>query len=746
MRQYTKVTNATRLSAPSLSASHVVPARRSIPDASWAPNQFVPGTEYRIVRPLGEGGMGQVFEVEDEGTGRRFALKAIHRTLCLREDLAQRFRQEARVLGRLHEHPNVVEIVATGESKDKRVYLVMGLLKGCSLEHELTAQRDERPAPFEELVPWACGVTQQVLAALRAVHAEGIFHRDVKPANVFLLARGGVKLLDFGIAGFLMPRPGSKVQTEPGQVTGTPGYMPPERLEGRTADARTDVFATGVMLWEMLARERAVPDHDPHAASSRVAQEGIPPLGSKRGLARHLPPALIAVVDQATAHDANQRFASAEAFAEALRAAIVGFDEPANVGPLRGLKTAPVPVTPDDLTEPTGAPGAPTREVRFGLTTPPNGQAAGESSAFGVPSSVDPFAGTPPVGVALAAGPWAASSAGWGPQAERLPQTGSREHDWAYRESPTISARVGEVAALVAEESQASAGPPLSERQGPSSSRARKVMLRGGLLLALGAFGLGLASQGWRRSAATTETTTAYALPAAPTGEPEEAARNNAAATAEPAPPAAAAAALGATPAAAPAATAAVPAAAAALGASPEANPAATAAVPAEAAAVPAAAAAVPAAAAAVPVAAAAVPVAAAAVPAATAAAPAAAAALGASPAAAPAATAALAAGPAAVPAATAALAAGPAGAPAAAATGPSASALALKAAGVREARAGTDKGAPTAGNAAPRGAAAGTTPGGAARGVRKVRAEGARPPMPGEPGWRLKRVIKVEL
>jgi eukaryotic-like serine/threonine-protein kinase len=724
MRQYTKATNATRLSAPSLSASRVVPTRRSIPDASWAPNQFVPGTKYRIVRPLGEGGMGQVFEVEDEGTGRRFALKAIHRTLCLREDLAERFRQEARVLGRLHEHPNVVEIVATGESNDKRVYLVMGLLKGCSLEHELTAQRDERPAPFEELVPWACGVTQQVLAALRAVHAEGIFHRDVKPANVFLLARGGVKLLDFGIAGFLMARPGSKVQTEPGQVTGTPGYMPPERLEGRTADARTDVFATGVMLWEMLARERAVPDHDPHAASSRVAQEGIPPLGSKRGLARHLPPALIAVVDQATAHDANQRFASAEAFAEALRAAIVGFDEPANVGPLRGLKTAPVPVTPDDLTEPTGAPGAPTREVRFGLTTPPNGQAAGESSAFGVPSSVDPFAGTPPVGVALAAGPWAASSAGWGPQAERLPQTGSREHDWAYRESPTISARVGEVAGSMAEESQASAGAPLPERQGPPPSRATKVMLRGGLLLALGAFALGVTSQGWRRTAATAKATTAYALPAAPTGEPEEAARNDAAATAEPAPPAAAAAALGANPAAAPTATAAGVGAAATLGSSPEANPAATAALPAAAAALGAS-------------------------PEAT---PAAAAALGASPEANPAAKAALVAGPAAVPAATAAapaaaaaLAAGPVVAPAAAAKGPSASALALKAAGVREGGAGTDKGAPTAGNEAPRGAA-GTTPGGAARGVRKVRAEGARPPMPGEPGWRLKRVIKVEL
>jgi eukaryotic-like serine/threonine-protein kinase len=207
--------------------------------------------------------MGEVFEVDDERTGRRFALKAVHPAFVFRDDLAQRARDEARVLGQLYEHPNLVEVVAAGEAADGRPYLVMELLKGCSLEHELAAQRQALP-PLATRAPWACGVASQVLAALAAAHAIGVYHRDVKPPNVFLLSEGGVKLLDFGLASFVAPRAGVVFETEPGQIAGTPSYMPPERLRGQAADARTDVFGAGVLLWEMLTGERAVDCYRAH--------------------------------------------------------------------------------------------------------------------------------------------------------------------------------------------------------------------------------------------------------------------------------------------------------------------------------------------------------------------------------------------------------------------------------------------------------------------------------------------------
>ncbi|MCU0686670.1 MAG: serine/threonine protein kinase [Polyangiaceae bacterium] len=688
MKQYTKTTNATRLSAPSLAASRVVSARRSIPDESWAPNRLVPGTPYRVIRPLGEGGMGQVFEVEDEGTGRRFALKAIHRTLCLREDLAQRFRVEARVLGRLHEHPNLVEIVSAGEAADKRVFLVMELLKGCSLEYELAVQRDSPPVPFEELVPWACAVASQMLAALGAAHAEGVFHRDVKPANVFLQAKGGVKLLDFGIAGFLMPRAGSQVKTEPGQVTGTPSYMPPERLAGGKADARTDIFSAGLVLWEMLARQRAMPEGDPVVAATRLVQEGIPSLGSKRGLKGKLPPALIEVVDQATAYDASERFASIAAFAEALRAAMAGLAEPAFVGPLVSGALAPVPFAQAEATEQTGAEGAPTREVSFESSTAPGTQADARAAASSVPSSVDPFGRTPPAGFSSPA-----------PAAGRSPRARSLEHDVAYRDSPTATASVRDAEALAAKvwRARASKAPSESPKASSRPSSSRATMVGVGLVLALG-FGLGLASPRWRRHPA--EVT--QALPAAPREATGGAARADAAAPAEGAPRAEiakAAEAVANTPTPGEAQRAAAVEAIVVAEGAAEASPSARPEAPATAVAAPEAPATIP------------PPAAAATAPTTT----------------------------------------GAKGASVAAASGRAdadASTLMLKAAGVSAAPSGTGKNASTEAATASRGATPPTTPGttGAARGARKARDEGAKPPAPAGSGWRLKRVIKVEL
>jgi serine/threonine-protein kinase len=702
MNQSANFTNATRLSAPSLAVSHVAPARRAIPDDSWAPNQLVPGTDYRIIRPLGAGGMGQVFEVEDQRLGCRRALKAIRRSLCLRDDLAQRFRDEAWVMGQLHNHPNLVQVVYTDDADDGRVFLVMELLKGCSLDHELAAQQNVA-VPLEKLVPWACAVMGQVLAALGAAHAHGVLHRDVKPANVFLQAKGGIKLLDFGIAGFMAERPGSPL-TQPGQLPGTPGYMPPERLRGAPADVRTDVFAAGVLLWETLTRERVASELDPMVTSLRMLREGVPSLALRPELG--LPPAVVAVVDRATAYAPDNRFPSVDAFAEALQVATAttGLRLPANPGPLVGLSTAPVPAAPEGAAGPSPS-EAKTREVRFELPTAPTGRGDTMLEAGASPSSVDPFAGTPPVGFEALGSPRGAAPGGAAREADRWMRSGSREHDRAYRDSPTISARlgVGEASATNSEPepgsehepAAASKRQPAPPRERPSESqvaralpRANLVLLRVGLVMAVGAFGLGLSSPWWKHQ------TLRGAAVAAPV--PETVTTPEASAPAVPE-VATAIAALGANAPGVSEATAAATLAAApavALVTTPEvAKTTAPGAMPQAAKAV----------------------------------APVLAPEAGAAP-------------------------------KAARAEEAMAPALALKGAGVSP-PAGATRGEPLGGakatGTAPTGAkAAGAAPTGAnatapaaARGVRKVRAEGQTPPpQPGKSGWRLKRVIKVEL
>ncbi len=692
MKQFTKPTNMTRLSAPSLLASRVVTARHSIPDESWAPNQRVPGTIYRIIRPLGSGGMGDVFEVEDETIGRRLALKAIRRTLCVREDLAQRFGLEAQVLGQLHEHPNLVDVITAGRADDGRVYLVMELLKGCSLDCEL-AQQHETPVPLATLLPWACGVMRQVLEALRAAHAKGFLHRDVKPANVFLQAKGSVKLLDFGIAGLFEPTPGSSL-TQPGQLPGTPGYMPPERLRGGTADERTDVFAAGVLLWEMLARDRAVPDLDPTRAAVRVIEQGIPSLGSRLELAA-LPRALVEVVDRATASAWAERFVSIEAFAEALRAATAKLGEPAHLGPLVGHLRAPVPFAPAPL-----SPSATdTREVSFETDTTPNARATGERWGEGpLSSAVDPFAGTRPIGFVspAVAADEAAPRRRWAREAPSPARPGSREHDTTYRDSPTITASLRGAAALIA----AAVGRARVGEQAPASPQ---VPSRPPIRLQTIAVGFALVGLGMTLAIVVppSELLALVAPPSAGSAAPGDAAIAPAGERAAQEPRAREAAERGQTAAPAEASVAVV--------APPEAAESATAAAAAAAVAPATAAAAVaPATAAA----------AAAVAPAAAAVAPAAA---------------------------LAAATAAPAGLEA---KKEDTSAVALKGAGLSAPAAGTAKPVSAkAASAAPRGAAVAeprATPG--PTGARTVRDEGAAKPAPAPKVWRLKRVLKIEL
>jgi serine/threonine protein kinase len=203
----------------------------------------VPGTPYRVVSLLEAGGMGSVYVVEHIELGRHYVLKSLLRTLSTRHDLILRMRNEWRALGRLH-HPNIVDVINAGTTPGGVPFYVMELLSGETVRDRLA--RIGKLPPSE-----AVRIAQATLLGLAAAHAIGVVHRDVKPANVFLTREGGVKVLDFGIA--QMRVDGAPKITAQGLAIGTPRYMSPEQAAGEKADARSDVYAVGLLLYEMLA-------------------------------------------------------------------------------------------------------------------------------------------------------------------------------------------------------------------------------------------------------------------------------------------------------------------------------------------------------------------------------------------------------------------------------------------------------------------------------------------------------------
>ena len=214
------------------------------------PQQLGP---YRIVRPLGQGGMGAVYEAIQEPIGRRVAVKVLLAQHAQDRDAVARFFNEARAVN-LIEHPSIVQVSDYGQAADGTVYLAMEFLRGQTLSERLAAvATDGQRAPIPEVVRWAT----QLSEALAAAHDKSVIHRDLKPSNVMLVqdsaVAGGMraKLLDFGIAKLAQ---GDSRGTASGAVFGTPQYMSPEQCAGAGGvDAQTDVYALGVMLFEALA-------------------------------------------------------------------------------------------------------------------------------------------------------------------------------------------------------------------------------------------------------------------------------------------------------------------------------------------------------------------------------------------------------------------------------------------------------------------------------------------------------------
>ena len=193
---------------------------------------------YRLERKLGSGGMADVWLAEDQELGRRVAVKILHERYANDEQFVERFRREATHAAGLS-HPNIVSIYDRGVA-DGSYYIVMEYIEGRTLK-ELIVTRGPCPMPV------AISYTRQILAALRYAHKNGIIHRDIKPHNVIVDREGRVKVADFGIA-----RAGASEMTEAGSIVGTAQYLSPEQARGAPVDESSDLYSTGIVLYELL--------------------------------------------------------------------------------------------------------------------------------------------------------------------------------------------------------------------------------------------------------------------------------------------------------------------------------------------------------------------------------------------------------------------------------------------------------------------------------------------------------------
>src|SRR5215475_12306141 len=210
---------------------------------------------YEIVAPIGAGGMGEVYRAKDPRLGRDVAIKVLPASFSADADRLRRFEQEARAAGILN-HPNLTAVHDIG-THEGAPYVVQELLEGETLRSTLAGGKLSTRR--------AVDYSLQIVHGLAAAHEKGIVHRDLKPENLFVTRDGRIKILDFGLAKLTHQEEGAQVTnlptasagTEPGVVMGTLGYMSPEQVRGKPADARSDIFSFGAILYEMLSGKRA---------------------------------------------------------------------------------------------------------------------------------------------------------------------------------------------------------------------------------------------------------------------------------------------------------------------------------------------------------------------------------------------------------------------------------------------------------------------------------------------------------
>ena len=280
------------------------------------------GGRYRIEKRLGEGGMGAVYLAEHTLMHKRVAIKVLHAEMSKMDEVVARFEREAMAAGNI-EHPNVASATDFGKLDDGSFFLVLELIEGRSLREQISQGRiDARRV---------ARIVRQIASALSRAHGLGIVHRDLKPENVMLVSRDGdedfVKVLDFGIAkvpvGDIAPKSAAAGQaqnqalTQLGMIYGTPEYMPPEQALGQEVDRRADLYALGVMAYEMLAGKRPFDDDSKVKLLGMHITAPVPPLPADA----QVPPELYALVMKLLAKDCNERVQEAREVIDVLDAA-----------------------------------------------------------------------------------------------------------------------------------------------------------------------------------------------------------------------------------------------------------------------------------------------------------------------------------------------------------------------------------------------------------------------------------------
>jgi serine/threonine-protein kinase len=408
------------------------------------PGELVSG-KYRIVRLIGDGGMGVVYEARHEVLGSSVALKFLHADLAKRPGLTQRFLQEARVSATI-QSPHVTHVTDVDTAQDGSPYLVMELLSGQSLQGMLDRQGK---LPVDQAVDFAL----QILAGLEAAHATGVVHRDMKPDNVFVTPTGGgplLKLIDFGIAKLRASSEFSKGLTRAGVVMGTPEYMAPEQLiSAHTTDHRADIYSLGVMLFEMLAGCRPADGDDAEVIVAAVQAGRVRRLPD---LVPGLPEGLVALIERATLPEREQRFESAAA----MRLSLAQFaGQLSHAGRLAATAEPMAPIA--------------TPASQALLSLPPH-----VSSAVGVPKTLPPDG--PPLSVSQLGAARTSISEGEPVMSQMArPMTGTAMGGGAspYGPPPAVAPAYGY------------AGAPLAQGPTPSHKKSRSGLLISALVVAV---------------------------------------------------------------------------------------------------------------------------------------------------------------------------------------------------------------------------------------------------------------------